>query len=213
MTPGVTDRRGISKTNLAVGLVMILIVGAVALVGVGGIALLAASGDSGGSNSGASTVDGGGGASNADGGGASTPTPVTTHDIGDTFTVGSGGQAIEYTVTRSNTRQVVGSGVTSEEADGQFVIVELEMTNVADESTSISSNIFALVDGQDREYETDSDAIIAVDNNIVFEQLDPGVTKSGVLVFDVPEDQSSRELRIDPAGAFSGADSQFVTLE
>jgi len=141
-----------------------------------------------------------------------TPEP-TTHSVGETFRVGEGAKSIEYTITDVSVQDNVGSGITAEEADGVFVVIQIEMTNVGDESLSLSSNVFTLVDNQDRGYDTDSDAILAIEDNVIFEQLDPGVTKEGTLVFDVPQDQSGRELKIEPAGIFSDAKEHYVSLD
>jgi hypothetical protein len=58
-----------------------------------------------------------------------------------------------------------------------------------------------------------SERLTDSDDSILFEQLDPGVTKRGVVIYDVPTDQTGRQLRVKPAGAFSGADEHFVELE
>lgn len=211
--------RGLSTgAKLAIGIIIVVFgLGFLAVAGFFGLVFFAAgSGSSGGGmTSGAAATPTPAAAPAATPTATSTPASTaqaTTHDIGDTFTVGSGGQAIQYRVTDMKKRQTLGSGVLAEEADGVFVVVAIEMTNQADESVSISSNLFTLVDDQDREYDTDSDATVAVENNVVFEQLDPGVEKSGVLIFDVPTDQTGRKLQIDPAGMFSTADSHNVTL-
>jgi len=202
------DTRGISITGGTAA--VIIVVAAVVGMGVMGAALpdratndVSESGDSG---------DGGGGASVPTP--TSTPTPSSlTHSIGEAFTVGSGGQSIEYTVSSAEESDAIGSGQFAEEADGVFIVVEMEMTNVADESVDISSNMYQLVDSESREYDTDSEAMARAEDSILFEQLDPGVTKRGVVIYDVPTDQTGRQLRVKPAGAFSGADEHFVELE
>jgi hypothetical protein len=134
-----------------------------------------------------------------------------THNVGESFVVGGGGKQVRYTVNDARTQRAVGGEYVGAEADGEFVILRLEMTSLADETIRISSNIFTLTaDGN--EYETDSDAILAMEDNVIFEQLDPDVTKRGTLVFDVPTSAGDRALVIDPAGTLSGADSHRVLL-
>lgn len=140
-----------------------------------------------------------------------TPTPKqTTHSVGETFVVGEG-QAAEYTVTSVSTTDRIG-GEYGVAADGVFVVVELEITNRASESFTISSNLFTLVDGQDREFDVDTDGASYAEESIIFEQLNPDVTTSGVIVFDVPADQESRSLRITPASILSTAQPHTVEL-
>lgn len=134
-----------------------------------------------------------------------------THQVGESFTVGSGDNQVEYTVTDVTTADSVGELV-SAEADGQFVLVELDITNQAQESFTIDSNLFTLRDNRGRTYDTDSDAEVYLEESIIYEQVDPGVEKSGRLVFDVPTDQSDRRLIIEPAGIFSDAEEHEVVL-
>jgi len=110
------------------------------------------------------------------------------HAINESFVVGSGSQQIGYQVYNSYMYETVGSRYTAVEADGEFVVVDIGTVAAGKESVMISSSQFTLVDEQGREYDVDSDALIATQYNIVFEQLDPGVSKAGVLIFDVPED-------------------------
>ena len=134
------------------------------------------------------------------------------HVINESFVVGSGSQRVQYQVFDSYTAETVGSGYTAVEADGKFVVAEIGMVAAGDESVRISSSQFTLVDQQGREYDVDTDALIATQYNLVFEQLDPGVSKSGVLIFDVPEDQTKRQLRVGASGMFSTAGPHYVQL-
>lgn len=134
------------------------------------------------------------------------------HSVHETFSVGSGNREVQYTVTNISTATNIG-GQYGENADGVFVIVEIEMKNTGKESFEVSGNLFKLVDSQEREYDTDTDAMIYAENSVVYEQVDPGVTKKGVLIFDVPKDQSGRQLKINPVGIFSTADAHYVQLK
>lgn len=140
-----------------------------------------------------------------------TPTPNDTeHAVGETFTVGEG-QAAEYTVTDVREADSIG-GEFGVKADGVFVVVALEVTNRASESFTISSNLFTLTDGQGRSFDVDTDGVSYAENSIIFEQLNPDVTTSGVVVFDVPTDQESRTLEIAPASILSTAETHTVEL-
>jgi len=186
----------------------VVVVVVIVLVGVGATALPSST-----SEQATNPTNGGGGATTP----AQTSTPAdstpanTRHEIGESFTVGSGAESIQYEVTNVQTTDSVGSDAVGEEADGIFLVIELRMKNVGDESLDLSSRPFRVVDSQDREFETDTAAMAYVENSIVFEQLNPGLEKQGVLVFDVPAGATFR-LRIDPAGMFSGAESHFVTI-
>jgi len=131
-----------------------------------------------------------------------------THQVGEAFTVGN----IQYEVTGVATRNAVGGQFTQTEADGVFLLVDIEITNEAKESVFISNSHLNLVDSQEREYPVDTDPMIYADNTFSFERLDPGVANEGIVIFDVPEDQSGRILRVSPVDTFSTEEPHFVTL-
>lgn len=135
-----------------------------------------------------------------------------THSVGESFVVGSGEQAIRYTVTGVQTTESVGTDSVGEDADGLFVLVTLEMENTGSESLDLTSRPFRLVDQQDREFEVDDQAMLYVDESVVFEQLNPGLSKQGVIVFDVAPDGDYR-LRIEPSGLFSTARIHYVEID
>lgn len=170
------------------------------------------------------TADTGGGDGGADGGGepASTPTPEpkTTHEMGEEFTVGSGEKSIQYRVADASTlERPIGTGSVSTEPDGIFVVVVLEMENVGQESLDISTRHLKLVDGQEREFEADTEALTYAGQDggiqaeaITFDQLQPGLSVKRSVIYDVPSDQSY-SLMAEPAGMFSGAEPHYVSLE
>ena len=142
----------------------------------------------------------------------------TTHQIGDTFTVGEGDRAIEYTVNGATTYEAIGGEFSQEEPDGIFLVVQLELTNQADESFSISSSAFSVRDSEGRTFDPDTGAGVYLSTDdriegeaISFDQLNPGLSKSGVLVFDVPPGESVG-LLIEPSGIFDSSESHFVEL-
>jgi len=141
-----------------------------------------------------------------------TEAPPPVHNVGDNFVVGTGEQSIRYSVQNVKTLSSVGRGNLAEEASGIFVVVKLKVENVGKESFDLSTRVFRLIDDQDREYDVDTRAMAYVDNAIVFEQVNPGVTVNGTILFDVPRDQEGRQLEISPAGLLSTADSHYVDL-
>lgn len=165
--------------------------------------------------------NGGGGGENSDGNsgdgsGESDSTP--THEIGEAFTVGSGDSTVEYTVSSASSYSEIGGEFSSEEANGVFLVVQLEMTNQTGETIDVSSNHLKAVDAEDNQFDADAGASVYVESDpridaegISFEQLNPGLTTSGAVVFDVAPGNSYR-LLVEPVGLFSSAESHFVEL-
>lgn len=142
----------------------------------------------------------------------------TQHDVGERFTVGSGEKSIRYTVEEATLARSVGTSSFNTDADGLFLIVVLSMENVGDETIDITSRHLQVVDSEGREFDADTGANVYVSQDarfdaegITFEQLQPGIRQTRVVVFDVATNQSYA-LKIDPAGIFSGADTHYVGL-
>ena len=225
--------RGLSK----IGLVLVLVAGlAVVVVGLvvvvlGGLIALGASGSGGGAADTPAMTPTATPAPAAADGPTPTATPAatatatatatasptataqpTTHGMGETFTVGTGNHSLQYAVSEVETADTVGEGYGEEEANGEFVVVHLSIEHVGSEPATLRPDMFTLVDGEGREAEPKTEAYLAMDSSIQFEELNPGITVEGTVVFDVPTDQSERRLQIDPAGMFSTADAHTVEL-
>lgn len=72
----------------------------------------------------------------------------------------------------------------------KFVLVNLDLTNNGNEQTTISSSFFKLLNG-DITYETDSNAdtaLIMQDRSFFLTEINPGLTASGTVAFDLPAD-------------------------
>jgi hypothetical protein len=92
-----------------------------------------------------------------------------------------------YEVTNVKTAKSVGDQYTGATADGIFVIVDLSLTNEKDEPATIIEDNLRLVSGG-KEFTTSSDAIFAYpDQTFLLEEIQPGLTKDGKLVYDIPK--------------------------
>lgn len=98
----------------------------------------------------------------------------------------------------------VGSEYLNTEAQGQFVTVSLSVANTTNEPAFFFEDNIKLGDEKGNTYSSDSEAGMYVDeNSILFlEEINPGNTAEGVLVFDVPKDVTPDRL-IFEGGIFS----------
>lgn len=142
-----------------------------------------------------------------------------THEIGESFTVGDGAQSIQYTVNDYSTiEDYIGSGPDlGSTPDGIFLVVNLDMENVGDESIDITTNFLKLVDQEDRTFDADTEAGIYAGQDsrisaepISFDQLQPGLSVTRSVVFDIPS--GTYRFAAEPAGVFSSADTHYVPL-
>jgi hypothetical protein len=111
----------------------------------------------------------------------------------------------EFTVTQVETGVGhVGSDAFGVDAQGQFVLLHLTVTNIGDEAQYFDGSSQKLHDTAGRTHSADTEAAIYLDDaNSLLNQINPGNTAEGVVVFDVPTDAvpATAELHDSP---FSG---------
>lgn len=91
----------------------------------------------------------------------------------------------------------VGNEFLGTTAQGQFVLVEISVKNTGSSPSFFFDSDVKLKDDDGNTYSSDSEAAIyaASDNDVVLlEEINPGNTASGLIVFDVPADASPNVL-------------------
>jgi len=128
-----------------------------------------------------------------------------THDIGESFTVGSGNEAIGYRIVDLFRADRVGSEANNSVADGTHLIVVVELSNPRDEAVSFPNNNF-LVWNEEQILYLDDGATpkIGDDPRIDVQPLATatvlsGSSKTGAVVFDV-DPSRTYWIRINPTG-------------
>jgi hypothetical protein len=85
--------------------------------------------------------------------------------------------------------------------NGEFITVELMLTNLTDETLTIAASSFVLTDAEGRSFMPSDDPGIligALKNGFVQEQLPPGITMSGTVAFDVPIGTDPTSVGLSP---------------
>jgi hypothetical protein len=128
-----------------------------------------------------------------------------THDLGESFTVGAGDEAIGYRIVDLFRADRIGSSANPTTADGTYLIVLLELSNPQDSSTSLPNNDF-LVWNEDQILYLDDEATPKIGDDpridvqpIATATILSGSSKTGAVVFDVDPDRSYW-IRINPTG-------------
>ncbi|MFH1311480.1 MAG: DUF4352 domain-containing protein [Nanoarchaeota archaeon] len=79
----------------------------------------------------------------------------------------------------------IGNDHFGDKANGIFLIFDVEVENIGNQAEYINDKIY-IIDNQGREFAQDDGAWIYLKDNLVFEKLNPGLTKKGQIIFDVP---------------------------
>ena len=104
---------------------------------------------------------------------------------------------LTYKVTKAETFTEMGTSMFNKETNGKFIKVYLEITNNAKETKQIFSPRFRIMDNQERQYDRLSDDMMYINDYLEFgKQLQPGLTASGAIVFELPKDSTELKLVI-----------------
>ncbi|MFC9519001.1 DUF4352 domain-containing protein [Nocardiaceae bacterium NPDC056970] len=97
------------------------------------------------------------------------------------------------------------------QAQGQFVLVHLDVTNTSDKPQSYFASNQKLIDAKGREFAPDTMAAINFEaGTAILGELNPGITISTTIAFDIPADAIPAELEVHDS-AFSGGASISLT--
>jgi Domain of unknown function (DUF4352) len=111
----------------------------------------------------------------------------------------------EFTVTSLEPGVAqIGSEYLNTQAQGQFLLVHITVANIGDEAQMFDSSSQKLVDDQGRTHSADSGAAIYLDDsNSFLNNINPGNTVEGIIVFDIPVDAVPASIELHDS-AFSG---------
>ncbi|HIH23457.1 TPA: DUF4352 domain-containing protein [Candidatus Woesearchaeota archaeon] len=112
------------------------------------------------------------------------------YGLGDRFVAGDFTWTITDVTTTSQIGQDLGGTFFGEKASGIFVVLDVEVENTGNKADYLSDSYIQLIDDQGREFSPTTMAAVYLKpegSALVFEQLNPGITKTGKIVYDVPK--------------------------
>ncbi|MFC7025454.1 DUF4352 domain-containing protein [Promicromonospora thailandica] len=111
----------------------------------------------------------------------------------------------EFTVTKVEDGVAeIGDEYFGKKAQGQFVLVHLTVENIGDQSQTFFGDNVSASDAEMREFSSDTEAAIYLDeSNSFINEINPGNSTAGIVVFDVPKDVKLTALELHDS-AFSG---------
>lgn len=116
-------------------------------------------------------------------------------DDGDFSFVVSG---VDCSLTR------IGNEYFGTEAQGQFCVVDVAVTNIGDSAQSFFGDNAKLFNAQGQEFSADTEAAIYLEDSAsIYEEINPGNTLNSKVVFDVPAGTTPTTVELHDS-AFSG---------
>lgn len=122
-------------------------------------------------------------------------------------TIGKGARdgKFEFTVRSVKCgKKSVGASFMEEEAQGEFCLAEMKIENIGDEAQMLDASNQKARDSAGKTYSADGSASMSIEDNKTFlEDINPGNSVVGTVVFDVPKGTKVTELELHDS-AFSG---------
>jgi hypothetical protein len=146
------------------------------------------------------TSGGGGG-----GDSASSKNKRPTASIGEPLRVGQ----VTWTVTSARQATQIeekGFGKYGDTKQGNFIIVDFSFENNSKESISLDPSELTLIDSKNRKSKPDEDTFgyVPPAKDIIYEQVNPGVTREGEVIFTVAPGATDYRLQAGDAVMFTG---------
>lgn len=140
---------------------------------------------------------------------------VKTAKIGETATIANVGFTVKDVEETQAISQEYGEDITT---DGKFVIAEVAIKNDKKEALTIDSSFFKIKTGEGVEYEptTSGEVMVAMSMNgeddFFLQQVNPGLSKTGKVVFEVPADVDLSKTVLHAQTGFFGTESIEISL-
>lgn len=101
----------------------------------------------------------------------------------------------EWVFKKQFTTKSISNGFWSETPDGIFFIIDVEVTNKGKEAEYVSPSLVKLIDDQGREF-TSSSYSFTYEGSLEEGLLNPGLTRKGAIIYDVPKDMEVADIRV-----------------
>ncbi len=131
--------------------------------------------------------------------------------IGETVRVGDAEWTVTYATRKSELRQK-GFGQFGESKQGDFVVMDFTFTNLANDAVTLDTISLPLHDNQGRQYEADTDTFgyIPVEKDIFLNQVNPGVTQEGRIIYSVAPDASGFTVHAGDLSLFGSEEAKIA---
>ena len=150
----------------------------------------------------ACSAGGGGDTETTSGGGEETAgtEEAAEEDGTETLGIGDTGQVGDWMVTVNGTETAAtfGDEFYEEQAQGEFVIVDLTVENGGSESTTFDDTALSLVDADGNKHSANG----SLGDDFFLEQINPGNQATGKAAFDVPEGTEPAALEVEDTFSF-----------
>ena len=115
---------------------------------------------------------------------------------------------LAFTANSITKKTTIGSSYSAKTSQsGTYLLINVTVENNGNETITIDSSLFSLTDSEGREFthsnEGQTALIMSGSNNFFLKQVQPGLSSTGDVVFEIPTDATGLQLTVKPS-IFSG---------
>jgi hypothetical protein len=132
------------------------------------------------------------------------PTPYTV-TIGGTVFRGAFASNVGVAVLGAASQPFILTDLGTSQADGKYVIVRIAVSNQQSSEITMNDSLFELASPDGTVYSSSSKSMeVGERNNLFLASINPGLTKQGVVIFDVPATLELDSLEFRFRGGMTG---------
>jgi len=122
--------------------------------------------------------------------------------------------AFAFTANKVEFTKSVGNEYVNKKTENQYLVVKMTVKNNDNEARMLDDSMFMVKDANGIEYKPDSEAAIYANEESSFflEEINPNLTKTGYVVFELPEGITGLTLHCDSGLGWSGGESVAIDL-
>ncbi len=147
----------------------------------------------------------------AAGGQQPTQAPSFTVAEGDTVYSGARSSDVGAAILKVTSAPVL-AGSEPIRAAGTFIVVTVAISNGQSSAITMGTGLFTILDSGGNEYSASVHSADVGANDVFLGQIDPGITKIGTIVFDVPTNLDIDKLQLRFRGGMTG-DAAVIPLK
>jgi hypothetical protein len=133
------------------------------------------------------------------------------YKVGDVVAAGD----FQYKVLNVSDAKQVGNEYANKKTDNNYIIVSVEVKNTGKEAKTFDSSLFKLKTNDGTTFNSDGGAGIYAntDNKTFLEQVNPGITVKGNIVFETPKKSTENTYTLEASGGFLSGKTVDVVLK
>ncbi|MFE4201982.1 DUF4352 domain-containing protein [Aneurinibacillus aneurinilyticus] len=137
-------------------------------------------------------------------------TPAKTYKVGEAVQVDN----FTYTVSGTSNKKQIGNEYLNKKTENTFLVIDVAIKNGDKEARMMDTSLFKLKDANGTEYDpmAEADMYVNGDSPLFLANVNPGLTKKGKVVFELPTDAKGLQLVVSSGLGFSGGKTELINL-